>query len=1052
MQNTATDVPTEFLVLGPVEVVSGGAPVRLATGRAQTVLVMLLLEAGRVVPLQRLVAALWEDDPPDTARSQVQICVSALRRMLAGTGAAILTQPPGYLLRIPDGSLDLWRFRKLCGTAESLAGRRPAESAARYREALALWRGDACASVASRVVAQAAIPLNEERWTALQSRMALELGLGRHHQVVAELAQLVAAEPLRERLRALLMLALYRSGRQADALEAYRSGRRLLAEEIGIDPGKELRALELAILAGDPALDVRSQASPGAPSDALAALPLLRQPSTSVPDLTGPDDSINPVPDLRQRQAEFLVTAVPVPVPGKQSAASDGMDSLAARKDGGGSSGVLTEELDTESDIEPHRQLLAAGPAPEAPAARGKGGSVVPRQLPGTVPSFTGRATELAALTQVLEETGTQAAGTVVISAIGGTAGVGKTALAVHWAHQVALRFPGGQLYVNLRGFDPSGTPVRAAEAIRGFLDALGVPTDRIPHDLAAQAGLYRSLLADRKMLIVLDNARDEEQIRPLLPGTRGCLVVVTSRNQLTGLAATTDARLLALGVFPDADGRAMLTARLGARRAAAEPEAVAEITELCAGLPLALAITAARAAARPGLPLAVLAAELRDTAGRLDALDAGDQAASVRAVFSWSVRQLSPAAARMFRLLGLHPGPDISAPAAASLAAVTPAQARQDLGELSRASLITEHRPGRYACHDLLRAYAASQASAIDSDADRHAAVGRVLDHYLHSAHTAALLISSNRYPITVSPPRPGVGPERLADHQQALAWMQAEHQVLLAAITLADSTGSDVHAWQIPWTMLDFLQRRGHWHQQAAIQRTAVAAATRLGDPAGQAASLRLLALACVSLGDYGQARAHCAASLRLSQQLGDRAGEAKAHQQLAVAADGQGRHADVLDHAAQALRLYRATGDRPGEACMLNNAGWAHAMLGDFQKARACCQQALTLAAELGLPHVECHAWDSLGYAEYHLGNLAEATACYQRALEMFREAGDLAEQADTLTRLGDTRHASGELRQARDAWQQALDILNGLKHPDAGRARARLQELNAGRPPR
>jgi DNA-binding SARP family transcriptional activator/tetratricopeptide (TPR) repeat protein len=1048
MQGTGTDLRAEFLILGPVEVVSGGALVRVATGRAQTVLAMLLLESGRVVPFQRLVAALWECDPPDTARSQVQICVSVLRKLLAGTGAAIVTQPPGYLLRIPDGSLDLWRFRRLCGTAGSLAGQRPQEAAAHYRQALALWRGDACASVASQVVIQAAVQLNEERWTALEQAMVVELRLGRHQQVVAELVRFVAAEPLRERPRALLMLALYRSGRQAGALEVYRSGQRLLAEEIGTDPGKELRALEQAILARDPSLDLGSQAWPKAAGDALAALPLLRQHPTSVPGLAG-RDGIDPVPGPQQCQAGLAVSAVALPGPGRHPAGPAGTDEVAASEHG---PRALARELDAGPGIGMQRPRRAAGPAGQAPAtkvtARGNQEMAIPRQLPGTVPSFTGRAAELAALTQVLDHAGTQAAGTVVISAIGGTAGVGKTALAVHWAHQVAHRFPEGQLYVNLRGFDPSGPPVTAAAAIRGFLDALGVPAGQVPQHPAAQAGLYRSLLARRHMLIVLDNARDEQQIRPLLPATPGCLVIVTSRNQLAGLAATTEARLLALGVLPDADSRAMLTARLGARRAAAEPEAVTQITELCAGLPLALAITAARAAVHPSLPLAALAAELRDTAGRLDALDAGDPVASIQAVFSWSARQLTPAAAQMFRLLGLHPGPDISAPAAASLAAVTLARARRSLGELTRASLITEHAPGRYACHDLLRAYATGQARATSTHTSRHAAAGRALDHYLHTAHTAAVLIDPARDRVTIPPPRPGVRPEHLAGYHQALAWMQAEHQVLLAAITLADDTGADVHAWQIPWTMTDFLKLRGHCQQQAAIQRTAVAAAARLGDTAGQAVSLRLLSHACASLGDYDQARAHCAASLSLCQQLGDHIGEAKAHQFLATTANGQGRHADALSHEQQALRLYQAASHKTGQAEILNNTGWTHILLGHYQKARTYCQQSLTLTTELGLRHVASHAWDTLGYAEHHLGNLTQATACYQRALSLSRETSDLPAQADTLTHLGDTHHASGELRQAQNTWQQALDILDQLHHPDTNRLRARLQELNTG----
>jgi transcriptional regulator with XRE-family HTH domain len=375
---------------------------------------------------------------------------------------------------------------------------------------------------------------------------------------------------------------------------------------------------------------------------------------------------------------------------------------------------------------------LLVGTGPASPAS-----AEVPHQLPAAVADFTGRATEVAALTQIVENAGGGGPGTVLISAIGGTAGVGKTALALHWAHQVAGRFGDGQLYMNLRGFGPSGTPATASGAIGGLLDALGIQPERIPTSPEAQAGLYRSLLSDKQMLLVLDNALDEQQVRPLLPAGAGSLVIITSRNQLSGLAAANGARLLTLDVLTHAEAVQVLTVRLGTGRAAAEPALVDEIADLCACLPLALAVTAARAAARPGFPLSALAAELRDPAGRLDALDAGDPAASVRAVFSWSYQQLSSDTARMFRLLGLHPGPDVSIPAAASLAGTSQSEARRMLGELTRGCLIAEHAPGRYGFHDLLRAYAADQAGAHDSQAECAAATGRVLGcipaHYRH-------------------------------------------------------------------------------------------------------------------------------------------------------------------------------------------------------------------------------------------------------------------------------------------------------------------------------
>jgi tetratricopeptide (TPR) repeat protein/transcriptional regulator with XRE-family HTH domain len=703
----------------------------------------------------------------------------------------------------------------------------------------------------------------------------------------------------------------------------------------------------------------------------------------------------------------------------------------------------LARALNVSADL--LEGLLAAGDQ--------RGDGVAARQLPGAVADFTGRAAELQRLTQVLDATGASRPGTAVISAISGMAGVGKTALALYWAHQVAGRFPDGQLYVNLRGFDPSGTPVTAPEAIRGFLDALGVAPERVPASPEAQAARYRSLLADRRMLIVLDNARDEQQVRLLLPASAGTLVLVTSRSQLTGLAATDGARLLSLDVLAHSEATELLATRIGLARAAAEPAAVSAIASLSACLPLAVAIAAARAATRPRLPLAALADELLNASGRLDALDAGDPAADVRAVFSWSVRQLSPSAARMFRLLGIHPGPDISGPAAASLAGTDLAgadlagadlgRARRDLGELARAHLITERAGGRYALHDLLRAYAAEQARDTGGEAEREAAAGRVLDHYLQTAAQGARQLNPSHEPVVLVTPRPGVIPEPPADHRQALTWFTEEHQVLLAAITLAAQSGFDVHAWQLPWALAPFLQTRGHWQEWVATQRTALDAATRLGAEDAQAVCTRLLAVAHSELGDYAESARLFAVSLTLYARLGNRLGEAKVQFNLAALAEGQGRYADMLAHAEQALRLYQAIGDRASEATALNNVGWTHGLLGDYEQARAFCRQALALCTEVGHHWLEGYVWDSLGYAEHHLGNLGEAAACYQRALSLHREAGDRFTEAHALTHLGETRQAAGNLAQAREAWEQALVIFEDLRNHDAaGKVRAML----------
>jgi DNA-binding SARP family transcriptional activator/tetratricopeptide (TPR) repeat protein len=718
-----------------------------------------------------------------------------------------------------------------------------------------------------------------------------------------------------------------------------------------------------------------------------------------------------------------------------------------------------------------HQQILRADPAlaagpvgtPAAPeAGTGPAGSrtrAAPRELPADVSAFTGRGAELAELDRLLTgpaATAEEASGrgaavgrapAAVISAVSGTAGVGKTALAVHWAHRAAAvgQFPDGQLYVNLRGYDPD-RPVTAAGALAGFLHALGVPGQDIPPGQDERAARYRSLLAGKRMLVVLDNAGHAEQVRPLLPGTPGCAVLMTSRDALAGLVARDGATRLDLDLLPLAEAVALLTGLIG-EPARADPDAAAELARRCARLPLALRVAAELAAARPAVPLTDLVADLAGQRRRLDLLDAaGDPRTAVRAVFSWSYQQLSDQAARMFRLAGLHPGPDITVPAAASLPGIPETEARRLLRELARAHLIAEHVRGRYAFHDLLRAYAAEQARHTDSQDDRDTATGRLLDHDLHTAACAGLLLNPAKEPVALAPPRPGAAAGQPGDYSQALAWFEAEHQVLLAALALAAESGFDTHAWQLPWAMADFLEVRGHWQEWAATQRTALAAATRLGDTAAQALSRRLLAAACHRLSDHDQARGHFASSLTLYQRLGNRLGEAKVHQNLSALAEDQGRYADALGHAEQALRLYQAVGHKTNEAEALNAVGWDHGLLGDYQQARVLCRQALTLSAEIGHPWLEGHAWDSVGYAEHHLGNLAEAAACYQRALSLHRESGDRFNEADTLTRLGDTRHVAGEMTQAREAWQQALAILEDLQHADAGQVRAKLASID------
>jgi DNA-binding SARP family transcriptional activator len=932
-----------FGLLGPL-LVTGvtGQVVVLPAAKQRVILAALLLSANTEVSADKLTEIFWEFPPPSAAAA-VRNYVMRLRRQMGSAGSRILTRPTGYTIEVQDpAELDAAEVDCLRRDARAAAqaGRWP-EVSELLSVALGLWRGDPLADVPSRAFTQQVAHLTELRLQLTEIRIDADLRLARHDELVAELRQLAAEYPLREHLRVQLMLAFYRCGRQAEALEVYRGMRATLMDELGVEPASELREMHQRVLAGDPGLLV----------------------------------------------------------------------------------------------IEPSRR-------PDQLPAAAEQERVIPRQLPAGTRHFTGRIPELRALDALVNDTA-DTAGTVVISAIGGMAGVGKTALALRWAHQAASRFPDGQLYVNLRGFGPTGRPVPAAAAIRGFLDALGVAAEQIPADLDAQAGLYRSLLSGKRTLVLLDNARDSEQVRPVLPGSPSCLVVVTSRSQLAGLVTAEGAHPLTLDVLTEVEARELLALLLGADRLRAQPEAAATLIGLCARLPLALAIAGARASARPRFGLDALVEELADAQRRLDALETGDTSASVRAVFSWSLGSLPAPAARMFGLLGLHPGPDITTPAAASLAGVSLPQARFALSQLTEAHLIIEHAPGRFSLHDLLRAYAAEQAGAAGSDTAPGEVVGRVLDHYLHTAHAAALLLNPSRDPLTLDLPRPGVSPEHLADHLQAMTWFEAEHHVITSAVTLAAQRGLDAYGWQLPWTMANFLDWRGHWHEWAAVQRAALAAATRLGDTAGQAAVHRLLAHSCAKFADYDQAGAHLTECLRLYQQLGDRVGLAHVHQTLSWVSAQQGRNTNALGHAEQALVLFQATGNQAGQAGALNNVGCVRVLLGDHQQAQTSCQQALSLYSKLGDRPGEASSWDSLGYAEHQLGNFTDAADCYGHALSIFRELGNRYYQADTLTHLGDTHHAADEENKAQDAWRQAFDILDELQHPDAAQLRVKLR---------
>jgi tetratricopeptide (TPR) repeat protein len=543
-------------------------------------------------------------------------------------------------------------------------------------------------------------------------------------------------------------------------------------------------------------------------------------------------------------------------------------------------------------------------------------------------------------------------------------------------------------------------------------------------------------------MLLVLDNARDVEQVRPLLPASPACLVMVTSRSPLAGLAAVEGAHLVSLGMLSQADARTLLARRLGAERLGTGPMAD-ELIELCARLPLALSVASARAAEHPGFPLRAVVADLRDERRRLDALEVGDRASGVRVVFSWSYENLSEPAARVFRLLGLHPGPDLTAVAAASLAGVPLVQASHALGELVRAGLVSEHSPGRFGCHDLLRSYAGERTEAEDTEAERQAALGRVAEYYLRASAVLSRLFDPASDHLRFLPPaEPGTLVRGFTDHAQAVAWLEAERRVLLAVVAAAARAGLDAHAWQIPCLLERVFFQRGWWHDLETAERVALEAATRTGDLAGQAYTLRGRGRVRAARGSFAEGHADLTQALRLFEELRDDAAGGQVHVYMAFGYGRQGRYRDALRHVERARELFQATGHQAGQAAALNNIGWYHAQLGNHEQALTRSRQALRAFRELGDRRGEAIAMDSLGCAHRHLGDHAQALVFSQRALAVVRELGDRYSQADILANIGDAHHVAGNDRAARVAWAEALVTLEERNPAQADQLRARL----------
>jgi DNA-binding SARP family transcriptional activator len=885
-----------FALLGDVRAWLDDVELDLGSPQQRLTLAVLLLQPGRAVSMDDLVDALWGDEQPRAARGAARNYVHRLRRALDET--AIVNRGGGYVLQVDPRCSDVTRFREHVKVAHQMRQADTAGAAVELRRALAEWTGPALAGARGASADNLREGLERERVDAVELLGEIAVELGEHAEAIDLLTDTARQEPFRERLYELLILALWRAGRPAEALVAYDRIRRLLADELGVDPGVRLRELYDEILRADT----------------------------------------------------------------------------------------------------------------EQPSARTK-----PAQLPIDLPVFVGRETELAEV----------ASGCVTL--VHGMPGVGKTAFAVHLCHQLSERYPDGQLYVNLRGFGPDDTAVSPSDALRVFLEALGVSPAHTPEDLEGRSALYRSLLAGKRYLVVLDNARDAGQVMPLLPGDVNCQAVVTSRNELLGLVAAMGARTVWLDVLDEAGARELVARRIGWARVDDEPDAVAEIIALCGRLPLALAVVSARAATHRRFALSDIAVELRRCGGSLVGFAGTDPMVDVRSVLSWSYHALSPTAKRMLRLLSLHPGTTIGLAAAASTAGVSLDQTVATLRELASASLVVEELPGRYSMHDLVHAYAAE----LREEADDEAAV-RLRDHYLQTAHVAdEFFVKAGE-----RPPRPealpGVSVHPVDSYEAAVAWFNDEHTALMALIEHAPAEWS----WQAAWVMRHHLDWGGYWDDLAAVSRIA----EQRGSPRGRAYGLRGLARVASQRGYQNEAVDLLNQALALFRQIQDNTSMAYTHRQLTGVLQLANRDVESIGHAESALELFRETDGKAGAGGALVALAWALTRAGRLQEAIDVGMQALPLVEDSGERYSTALVYQAIGRASHNLGRYDDAASYRHKGIEAYRSIVAVMRPAATLllrsnitlaqVHLSESYHAAGRFAEADSSLREALGTFRVL----------------------
>ncbi len=929
-----------FRILGPLEFRSGETWSGIGAPKWRALFAALLLSHGRVVSTERLIDELWGDEPPAKPGNLVATYVHRVRGLIGDAdGQVLVTRAPGYQILVGPDELDAARFARLVAAGrKALADRDAARAVELLTEALDLFRGPPLADVPpSDLVTTEAERLEESRVAALGLRIEAEIESGNAASAVGELLRLTADHPLREELWVLLMRALRAAGRQAEALEAYERARKVIGDELGVDPGPNLRQLHQEILQAD------------------------ARPAPRAVRPAGPEVSPEPSPAPR----------------------------------------IST---------------------PQAP--------VVPSQLPADIPDFTGRTEQVEYLYDLFCDVldGHAGTGAVVISLVAGAGGLGKTTLAVHVAHRLRTRFPDGQLYVNLRG--ASNQPATPAEVLARFLRELAVDEAQLPASEDERVALYRTRLAGRRILVVLDDARDAAQARPLVPGCVSCGVLITSRNLLPDLVG---GRLVDLDVLDYDEARAMLAKIVGADRLDAEPDATDQVLAACAGLPLAIRIAGVRLAGRTGWTIQALAGRLADERRRIDEFKAGDLA--VRACFQVSFGSLPaagpgrPDPARAFRLLGLWHGPSISLPAASALLAEPQDRVADSLEMLVDAHLLQSLAAERYRLHDLLRVYAAEKAEAEETQQDRDAAVLRVLTWYLHTAAGAGRVISPQHAPVPLGDGHLTRPPLAFASLEHALDWCETERADLVAAASQATSSSLHELAWKLPAAAMSFFYRRSHWADWVATHEDGLASARILGDRLAEAWMLNNLGMV-FGLQRKEQTVGCFEEALAIYREIGDQPGQARAANNVAQACLRLRRFPEALEAARRSLTVQQQAADRYGEGIALGNLGDACRELGRFDEAIDRLEQALVIFRELGDQHSEADSLSDLGDVYLTMGRLDDALSCLRASLAILRANGERHGQAATLSRLGLAQKRAGRPKEARELLSEAHLILAEL----------------------